>query len=62
MTLTDDNGIATVNLKLEGVSVPVSFEEGAKSITYTFTQVGNYTLELYDVAGNRTKEIAFTIE
>ena len=64
MTITDDNGIVSVDLELEdGTKVPVLKEdEQPKSITYTFEQKGNYTLVVKDKAGNKSRLIAFTIE
>lgn len=64
MTITDDNQIVEVDLKLEdGTKIPVLKEnEETKSIMYTFEQKGNYTLVVKDKAGNKTRQIAFTIE
>lgn len=64
MTITDDNGIASVDLSLDdGTKIPVLKEgEETKSITYTFKQKGNYTLAVKDKAGNKSRSIAFTIE
>lgn len=64
MTITDDNGIVSVDLELEdGTKVPVLKEnEETKSITYTFEQKGNYTLVVKDKAGNKSRLIAFTID
>ena len=64
MTITDDNGIVSVDLELEdGTKVPVLKEgEETKSLTYTFEQKGNYTLVVKDKAGNKSRLIAFTIE
>ncbi len=64
MTITDNNQIVEVDLKLEdGTKIPVLKDgEETKSIKYTFEQKGNYTLEVKDKAGNKTRQIAFTIE
>ncbi len=64
MTITDDNGIVSVDLELEdGTKVPVLKEgEETKSITYAFEQKGNYTLVVKDRADNKSRLIAFTIE